>query len=79
MWSGVIGGLFWVVVLSMVFKRFILAAARLPLYFYVGAVGFAWDVLFSPFGASARWSTAVFLAAFLAYLRAASATSECGQ
>lgn len=68
-WSGVIGGLFWVVVLSMVFKQFIAVAARLPLYFYVGVVGFTWDVLFSPFGASARWGTAVFLAAFLAYSR----------
>jgi len=66
-WSGIIGGLFWIALLYVVLGRFMKTKGRLPLYFYIGTVGLVWDVLFSPFGASARWNTAVFLAAFLFY------------
>ncbi len=66
-WSGILGGLFWLVVLYNVAQRFLRLTDQLPLFFYIALVGFLWDVLFSPFGASARWGTAVFLAAFLAY------------
>ena len=69
-WSGIFGGLFWIVLLYVVFKRFLRTLGQLPLYFYIGMLGLVWDVLFSPFGASARWNTAVFLAAFLAYTHA---------
>ncbi len=69
-WSGLLGGLFWMVLLWTVARMFLGVAGRLPFYFYVGLVGLLWDVLFSPFGASARWSSAVFLAAFLAWSRA---------
>ena len=69
-WSGILGGLFWVVILYVLLRRFLDAVGRMPLYFYVGLVGLLWDVLFSPFGASARWASAVFIAAFLAYTRA---------
>lgn len=67
-WSGVIGGLFWLVLLQVVLRSFLDARLRLPLYFHVGVTLLLWDVLFSPFGASARWASAAFLAAFLAYL-----------
>jgi hypothetical protein len=69
-WSGVFGGIFWIVLVYVVLKRFLGTLGRLPVYFYIGTIGLLWDVLFSPFGASARWSTAVFLAAFMAYTHA---------
>jgi hypothetical protein len=66
-WSGILGGLFWIALVAIVVQRFLKARGRLPLYLYIGTVAFLWDVLFSPFGASSRWSTAVFVAAFLAF------------
>lgn len=74
-WSGIFGGLFWITLLYLVFKRFLETVSQLPFYFYIGTVALAWDVLFSPFGASNRWNTAVFLAAFLAYTHANRATA----
>jgi hypothetical protein len=68
-WSGIIGGVFWLLVLYTVLRSFLDELEELPLYFYVGAVFLIWNLLFSPFGAEARWSEAVFLAAFLTYAR----------
>lgn len=69
-WSGILGGLFWVVLVYLVLKRFLATLGQVPFYFYIGVGGFLWDVLFNPFAASTRWGTALFLAAFLAYTRA---------
>jgi hypothetical protein len=66
-WAGVIGGLFWLIVLNSTLKIFVGNLHLFPLYYYVGMTGFVWNVFFSPFGADARWSTAVFLAAFFAF------------
>lgn len=66
-WAGIFGGLFWLVLINKVIKIFIINTNVWPVYFYLGVIVFFWNVLFSPFGASTRWSTAVFLAAFLAY------------
>ena len=66
-WAGVMGGLFWIVLLNKTFKIFIRNLNLFPFYYYVGVVGFVWNVFFSPFGADARWSTAVFVAAFFSF------------
>lgn len=62
-WAGVIGGLFWIAVLVWVFRIYREYAMVIPLYFHVGIVGLVWNILFSPFGADARWATAVFIGA----------------
>ena len=67
LWAGILGGLFWLVLINKVLKIFILNINVWPVYFYTGVVSFFWNLLFSPFGASHRWSTALFLAVFLAY------------
>jgi hypothetical protein len=66
-WSGIMGGIFWVYVLILMFKNFIAHLHDLTVYHYIGVAGLTWDILFSPFGASSRWQTAIFLAALLAY------------
>lgn len=65
-WAGIFGGLFWIVLLGLVLNQFAKAVSWLPIYFYVGLLDFLWGLVFSPFPASARWATAVFLAAFFA-------------
>jgi hypothetical protein len=37
---------------------------------------FIWNVFFSPFGASARWASAVFLASYFSYLYELTAQSK---
>lgn len=68
-WAGFFGGLFWLVLLNSTLLIFIKNLNLFPIYYYVGIIGFIWNVFFSPFGADARWSTAVFLAAFFSYLK----------
>jgi hypothetical protein len=67
-WAGLFGGLFWIVVLNNVIKVFIKNINFLPLYFYVGVISFIWAVFFSPFGASGRWGSVIFLAALFSYI-----------
>jgi hypothetical protein len=67
-YSGVVGGLFWVFFLIATGRRFVALIGGLPVYFFVGMTGFLWDLFFSPFGAGARWPTAVFFAGLLAYV-----------
>ena len=67
-WAGLFGGLFWIVVLNNVIKVFIKNLNFLPLYFYVGVISFIWAVFFSPFGASGRWGSVIFLAALFSYI-----------
>lgn len=66
-WAGVAGGLFWLVLLNKTVRIFIGNLDVFPFYYYVGMVGLVWNVFFSPFGADARWSTAVFVAAFFSF------------
>ena len=66
-WAGILGGIFWLVVLNSTLKIFIANLNLFPLYYYVGTIGFVWNIFFSPFGSDARWSTAVFLAAFFSF------------
>ena len=66
-WAGFAGGVFWLVVLNKTLKIFIKDLNSFPFYYYIGMIGFVWNVFFSPFGANARWNTAVFLAALFTY------------
>lgn len=65
-WAGISGGVFWMFFAYRIASRFLGAAAKLPAYFHVGTMFFFWNLLFSPFGAVARWGTAVFIASLLA-------------
>ncbi|MFZ2122402.1 MAG: hypothetical protein WA012_06050 [Rhodoferax sp.] len=67
-WAGLFGGLFWIIVLNNVIKVFIKNINFLPFYFYAGVINFIWAVFFSPFGASGRWGSVIFLAAFFSYI-----------
>lgn len=67
-WAGVLGGLFWIFILHMTISNFIRLMTQLPYYYYLGLLLLVWNVFFSPFGASARWSNAVFLSSYFAYI-----------
>lgn len=67
-WAGVFGGLFWIIVLNITLKSFLNNINVLPLYFYVGIVGLIWNIFFSPFGANARWDSAIFIAALFSFV-----------
>jgi len=67
-WSGILGGLFWIYLLRELIRTFFSYMRSLPYYYYYGMLGLVWSIFFSPFGASARWGTAVFLASYFAYL-----------
>lgn len=60
-WGGAAAGLFWLRVLGLclngVLFNWILSS---PLYMYI-TVGMLWDILFSPFGADARWLSTLLL------------------
>ena len=66
-WGGIVGGLFWVLFTWRVARLYLMAASGLPLYFHVGMVSYLWNLLFSPFGAVARWDLAIFFAVLVAY------------
>lgn len=66
-WSGVFGGLFWLLYTYDLLGRYLAFARQLPIYFHAGIVSFAWNLFFSPFGADARWALAVFAAALFAW------------
>lgn len=66
-WSGIVGGLFWLLFSWRIARLYLMAASGLPLYFHVGMVSYLWNLLFSPFGAVARWDLAIFYAVLVAY------------
>lgn len=66
-WSGIVGGLFWIFLTYRVMKMYLRNPAAMPIYFHVGLVIYLWNVLFSPFGADGRWPTAIFIASLFAY------------
>lgn len=67
-WSGVVGGLFWILLVRWLLRSLLAHVRMLNFYALNGGVLLMWNILFSPFGAVARWETAVFLAAFAALL-----------
>lgn len=67
-WSGLFGGAFWIYLISILIKSFFKFIDMFPYFYYYGIFLFFWNIFFSPFGASARWSSAVFLSSYLAFL-----------
>jgi hypothetical protein len=67
-WAGIFGGLFWLYLLNQTIKNFIRFMSQLPYYYFLGTLLLVWNIFFSPFGASARWSSAVFLSSYFAFL-----------
>lgn len=66
-WAGICGGIFWLYTISMATGILINRLTTLPFYFYIATLNFVWSALFSPFGADARWETALFLGALIVY------------
>jgi hypothetical protein len=64
-WSGIVGGMFWLVILSYVLRSLLQNSQILPYYFFAGGYGLIWAIFFSPFGYTARFSSAVFMAALI--------------
>lgn len=62
LWAGIFGAIFWIFLLNWLIRVFIYFHHQLPLYFYFTGVGLFWGIFFSPFGASSRWSIALFVA-----------------
>ncbi|WP_454726783.1 MULTISPECIES: hypothetical protein [Cupriavidus] len=61
-WAGIGGGLFWIFLIRSILHEILMNSRYLGFYFYNGAIGLIWNILFSPFGANARWDAAVFVA-----------------
>lgn len=68
-WAGVGGGLFWIIMCRWLLIEFIRNFSLLGFYFYNGIIEIFWNIMFSPFGASARWSTVLFISALYCYSR----------
>jgi len=66
-WSGVVGGFYWLCMLARTLWLFVRNMPTLPIFFYVGTAQFVWDVFFSPFSADHRWETALFLGMLFAW------------
>lgn len=66
-WAGIGGGLFWLFTIRWLLVEFINNAQLLGFYFFNGIVVMVWNIMFSPFGASQRWSSAVFIASLYCY------------
>ena len=66
-WAGLGGGLFWGFISRWLLIQFIQNFSFLGFYFYNGIIGIFWDILFSPFGAIARWGSALFIASLYSY------------
>lgn len=75
-WAGIGGGLFWIFIIRWLMLEFITHARFLGFYFYIGIIEIMWDIMFSPFGASARWSAAVFIASLYCYTNWTSKTRQ---
>ena len=67
-WSGIVGGLFWIILTYRVVNAYLRYPTYIPVYFHVGLVIYLWNVLFSPFGADGRWPTSIFIAVLFAYV-----------
>lgn len=60
-WGGIFAGLFWLKVISLSISGFLNEKVMAsPLLLYI-AIGMIWNILFSPFGADARWLSSVLL------------------
>ncbi len=60
-WGGFFAGLFWFKILGMSFSGFLNERViSSPLLLYI-VIGLIWNILFSPFGADARWLSTVLL------------------
>ncbi len=66
-WAGIAGGLFWLYTLRWLIAEFIRNIQHLGIYYHIGTTSIIWDIIFSPFGASSRWGSALFIAALYSY------------
>lgn len=67
-WGGILAGLFWVYLLFFLTKTFNDNITKLPYFFYFVYFQIAFNILFSPFGADARWLSAIFISSYIVYL-----------
>ena len=74
-WAGIGGGLFWMFMIRWLLIQFLNNFQYLGFYFYNGIIATLWNIMFSPFGASARWIAASFVASLYCYSKFVSAKS----
>lgn len=60
-WAGFLAGLFWLYMLRFTIWSLLVNGRELNYFHYLNGVLFLWAILFSPFGASARWSAAIYI------------------
>lgn len=72
-WAGIGGGLFWLFMIRWLLIQFLNNFEYLGFYFYNGLIAIMWDIMFSPFGANARWIAATFVASLYCYTKYISA------
>ncbi|HBK84124.1 MAG TPA: hypothetical protein DDZ41_11125 [Flavobacterium sp.] len=61
-WGGIIVGIAWVLITNLALRCYLHNASNIQLYAHILFTIFLWDFFFSPFGATARWSSAICLA-----------------
>lgn len=66
-WAGIAGGIFWIYIMRWLISAFTTNIQHLGIYYFSGVITLMWDIMFSPFGASSRWSSALFLSALYCY------------
>lgn len=64
-WAGIMGGIFWIIVLSYVVRTLLNNYQILSYYFFAQGYGLIWSIFFSPFGYSSRFNTAIFMAVLI--------------
>ncbi|CAG9169324.1 hypothetical protein CURE108131_10220 [Cupriavidus respiraculi] len=66
-WSGILGGVFWICLMGRALAVFVRNMRVLPIYFFVMMAQLVWDIFFSPFSAEHRWGSAVFVGLLFAW------------
>ncbi|MEH6542439.1 MAG: hypothetical protein V7721_00725 [Porticoccaceae bacterium] len=64
-WGGIFAGLFWLRILLMLFSSFLKVRVISSPLLVLLAIYLIWSILFSPFGADARWLSSVLLWFFI--------------
>jgi hypothetical protein len=66
-WGGILAGAFWVYILYWLADTYLRLHSFVNFYFFNGIILLVWNILFSPFGYSTRFSTAIFISTLLVF------------
>lgn len=68
-WGGIFSGLYWIYILRTIFKGFLDSMVIQSPLLVFSSVFLIWNILFSPFGADARWLSSVLIWTYFNYKR----------